>query len=654
MVMIRRRPPVLQPFIEMRKNTQSNNVNEQLHVHAVALSPKTASEIAAAKAELGKPLSKAFANFTFTKEQQTRILDLSAKYRPVFSLNRKELGKCTTAQATFPMPPNTKPVNRRPYRANPHTEAVIQTCVKDMLDDDIIEELPSQWGSPVTLVARKDGKPRFCVDFRSTVNKHLIRKTWPLANMESNLDSVGSAKFISVADVQSAYWQIPVHPDHVERTAFVTNSGKYCYKRMPFGVCNAPWIFTEMAHKTLGHIPELLIYMDDFCVLSATFENHMKSLESMFVALQAAGLTLKPSKISFGPKSIEYLGHIISAEGISVGKDRIKAVQNLPTPRCLKDLRSVLGVVNFVRRFIPDYAEITNPLVELTRKEYATKSRFVKAWNKSHDASFAHLKRLLTSAPVLHFPDFDREFVVHVDASEHGCGAFLAQPSKADPESLDMIAYYSHRFKHGQRHYSASMKECCGVVLAISHWRPYLFGKHFTVITDHQALTHLFYMQDTSNMLTRWAIALQNYDFTVKHVAGKLNVVPDTLSRLFGEIESETISHKPALASICRNVPSDRPYHPPGPRDYEISADSLNDVDIVHNDNELFASAVSLFPVLDPAKLRREQYKEFGPYIDYVKKPKTAPLPSSENKGTMSNYFLNENVLFRSYLPGLS
>ncbi|CAB1108264.1 unnamed protein product [Ectocarpus sp. CCAP 1310/34] len=223
--MIRRRPPVLQPFIEMRKNTQSNYVNEQLHVHAVALSPKTASEIAAAKAELVEPLSKAFANSTFTKEQQTRILDLCAKYRPVFSLNRKELGKCKTAQATFPMPPNTKLVNRRPYRANPHTEAVIQTCVKDMLDDDIIEELPSQWGSPVTLVARKDGKPRFCVDFRSTVNKHLIRKTWPLANMESNLDSVGSAKFISVADVQSAYWQIPVHPDHVERTAFVTNSG---------------------------------------------------------------------------------------------------------------------------------------------------------------------------------------------------------------------------------------------------------------------------------------------------------------------------------------------------------------------------------------------------------------------------------------------
>ena len=129
---------------------------------------------------------------------------------------------------------------------------------------------------------------------------------------------------------------------------------------------------------------------------------------------------------------------------------------------------------------------------------------------------------------------------VHVDASEIGVGAFLAQPSKNDDSmsDLDIIAYFSQRFKHGQRHYSASMKECCGVVFTLAHWRPYSFGKHFTVITD-QALTHLYYMQDTSNMLTRWAIALQNFDFTVKHIAGKLNVVPDALSRLFVEVKKK-------------------------------------------------------------------------------------------------------------------
>ena len=241
-------------------------------------------------------------------------------------------------------------------------------------------------GISFSIVACKDGQPRFCVDYRRTLNKLLIRKPWPMATLERNLDSLGTARFISVADVASAYWQIPVHPDHVERTAlFVTNRGKYCFNRMPFGVCNAPWLFTEMAQKTLGHIPELLIYMDDLCVLSATWESHIKSLESLFAALQEAGLTLKPSKMSFGPKSVTYLGHVISAEGVSVGTERIQAIKNLKTPTSIKELRSVLGVLNFVRRFVPNFAEVTAPLVALTRKGHETTSKFRKAWGFSQD-----------------------------------------------------------------------------------------------------------------------------------------------------------------------------------------------------------------------------------------------------------------------------
>ena len=196
-----------------------------------------------------------------------------------------------------------------------------------MVARGVAEKQASPWGSPVTIVARKDGQPRFCVDFWRTLNKLLIRKPWSMATLERNLNSLGTTRFISVADVASAYWQVPVHPDHVERTAFVTNRGKYCFNRMPFGVCNALWRFTEMAQKTLGHIPELLIYMDDLRLLSATWESHIKSLESLFAALQEAGLTLKPSKMSFGPKSVTYLGHVISAEGVSVGAERIQAIK---------------------------------------------------------------------------------------------------------------------------------------------------------------------------------------------------------------------------------------------------------------------------------------------------------------------------------------
>ena len=164
------------------------------NVHAVAAATKTPSEITAARAELIAPLSKAFEGSTFTVEQQSTILDLCAKHRPVLSLSRAELGKCNPTEATFPSPAHTKPVSRRPHRANPRTEAVINKCVQEMLNDDIIEERSRPWGSPVTIVARKDGQPRVCVEYRSTINKHIIRKTWPMANLEDNIDMVGGAK----------------------------------------------------------------------------------------------------------------------------------------------------------------------------------------------------------------------------------------------------------------------------------------------------------------------------------------------------------------------------------------------------------------------------------------------------------------------------
>ena len=168
----------------------------QLHVYAVAATPSTPIEI-----EQHVPLPRAFVDSTFTVEQQSAIIDLCAKCRPVLSSSRAELGKCNTAEAMFPLPAHTKPVSRCPYRANPRTEAVINKCAQDMLNDDIKKERPSPWGSPVTIVARKYGQPRFCVDYRSTSNKHLIRETWPIANLEDNIDKVGGAKFISVADV---------------------------------------------------------------------------------------------------------------------------------------------------------------------------------------------------------------------------------------------------------------------------------------------------------------------------------------------------------------------------------------------------------------------------------------------------------------------
>ncbi|CAB1098409.1 unnamed protein product [Ectocarpus sp. CCAP 1310/34] len=558
-----------------------------------------------------------------------------------------ELGRCTIAEATFPVPPGTRPIDRPPYRPNPRTSAATDKRVEDMLEWGITEKRPSPWGSPCTIVAKSNGSPRFCIDYRHTLNRNIIRKTCPMPNLESCLDAVGDALYITVADILSAFWQIPVAEEHVDRTAFVTHNGKYCFKRMPFGVANAPWLFQHVMSIALGHLgPDsgVLLYMDNLICINRTFETHLVSIEKMFAALQAAGLTLKPSKIQFGRKEVDYLGHVISAKGIFVSTDRIDAIRDVSTPKCIKDLRSILGMANFVRRFAKNYADLTAPLVDLTRKDFVKPRKFREAWGPDQDAAFQQLKDALYSALVLHFPDFSREFVVHTDASELGVGAFLAQPSKdsTGDKAVDIVAYYSKRFKAGQRHYSPTMKECTAVVWALTHWRPYLWGRQITCHTDHQALTYLYHMQDTSNMLTRWAICLQNFDFTVKHVPGKLNVVPDTLSRIFSEIDGKPLPYEPRLAAICRNVPDDQPFRPPAPREYEVSASNLDDIVPVDTERELFSSAMSVFPVFDTAKLLDHQKKEFHQYFDYLDNPTKARVPLHQPKSSMSKFFIHE------------
>ena len=158
-------------------------------------------------------------------------------------------------------------------------------------------------------------------------------------------------------------------------------------------------------------------------------------------------------------------------------------------------------------------------------------------------------------------------------------------------------------------------------------------------------------MQDTSNMLTRWAICLQNYDFTVKHVPGKLDVVPDTLLRIFSEVNGKPLPSEPQLAAICRDVPDDQPFHPPNPRKYELSAGHLDEIVPVERDRELFASAISAFPVVDAAKLLAHQRKEFRQYFDYLANPTKARVPHQQSKSSMSKFFIHEGLLCRCYVP---
>ena len=183
---------------------------------------------------------ESFESSTFNAQQRAELLDLCTRYRSVFSLNQDELGRCTITEAESPLQKNTKPVDRHPYRTNPRAQEVIDKCVDDMESAGIIDKKLSEWGSPVCIVAKADGSPRFCVDYRTTINKFLVRETWPMPDIESHIDTVGGANFITVCDVRSAYRQIPIAQKDRHKTVFVTSKEKYVFKVLPFGIANAP------------------------------------------------------------------------------------------------------------------------------------------------------------------------------------------------------------------------------------------------------------------------------------------------------------------------------------------------------------------------------------------------------------------------------
>ncbi len=311
-----------------------------------------------------------------------------------------------------------------------------------------------------------------------------------------------------------------------EKTAFTTFMGLFEWTVMPFGLTNAPATFQRAMQFVLAGLQgkNCLVYIDDILIYSPTFEQHLKDISQVFERLKTHNLKLKSKKCSFGRKELAYLGHIISKDGVKPDPAKIEAVKGLQAPSSLNLLQSFLGLVSYYRKFIVDFATEAEPLYHLHRKGVHFQ------WTDETEKAFQTLKRLLTEAPVLAFPDFSRPFIVTADASGVGLGAVLSQTD--DDKNERPIAFASRTLGKAERHYSVIEKETLAIVWAVKQWRPYLFGRQFTVITDHAPLRWLNTAFQSSGHLQRWALTLQEYNFDIKHKAGRLNVNADALSRL--------------------------------------------------------------------------------------------------------------------------
>ncbi|GAA6085878.1 uncharacterized protein LOC114135451 [Tachysurus ichikawai] len=261
-------------------------------------------------------------------------------------------------------------------------------------------------------------------------------------------------------------------------------------------------------------------------VYSKFEEEHLNYLRAVLQYLHNAGLTLNLQKCNLMQKSLKFLGHVISAEGIQTDQDKVNAVTNFPVPKSLKEVQRFLGMAGWYQRFIPSFSEKAAPLHALKRKEATC------MWTEECQNSFDLIKRELVSAPILIAPDLNESFKVQTDASDLGLGAVLTQEI-AGVEHV--VAYASRLLRGAEKSYSVSEKECCAVVWAVERWRPYLEGRPFEVITDHAALAWVFNYPKPSSRLIRWGIHLQEFEFTVSYRKGQCNIVPDTLSRSFPE-----------------------------------------------------------------------------------------------------------------------
>ena len=476
------------------------------------------------------------------KLQNSQILnDLGTKLSHLPLVQRKELAEVITQyREVFPDVPSktnliehdvdvgdSAPIKQHPYRVSPMKKELLDKEVQYMLKNDIIEESQSNWSSPCILVPKHDGGFRFCTDFRK-VNDKTKSDSFPIPRIADCIDQIGNAKFVSTFDMLKGYWQVPLTQRAREISAFVTPSGLYQYKVMPFGMKNAPATFQRMVNKLVRDIDGCEGYIDDVVIFSDNWSDHICQIKRFFQIMREAKLTINLMKSEFGKATVKYLGHIVGQGQVRPLDAKIQTIVKFPIPTSRKELARFLGMAGYYRSFCLNFSDIAAPLTNLLSK----KVKFV--WTDDCQLAFDKVKLLLQKSPVLKSPDYEKPFKLIIDSSDVGTGSVLVQEAS---DGLDHpVSYFSKKFLKYQKNYSVVEKETLGLVLALEHFDVYLGSTPFKikVYTDHNPLTFLKTMKNKNQRLVRWSLALQEYNLEIQHIPGSENVVADALSRCIG------------------------------------------------------------------------------------------------------------------------
>ncbi|GFU91741.1 retrovirus-related Pol polyprotein from transposon 297 [Trichonephila clavipes] len=336
------------------------------------------------------------------------------------------------------------------------------------------------------VVRKKDGSTRFCVDYRK-LNDVSKKDSYPLPGLDDTMNTLSGHKWFSTLDLKADTGRVEIHPEDREKLAFTLPAKDY-------GSSNR----------------------------GRTFEEHLQNIRKVLSKLSDANLKLNPSKCKFFQKEVNYLGHIISAEGVRTDPEKVSAVKNWKRPENLRELRSFLGLCTYYRKFVKGFSNIARPLHKLTE----SKQKF--QWTKECEDSFLQLKEALTSSPILIYPQPDKPFILDTDASNESVGAVLSQEIDGQER---VVAYWSKCLSKPERNYCVTRKELLAIVKAIEHFHHYLYGQKFLLRTDHASLTWLMNFRNTEGQVARWIQRLNEYYFDIRHRKGSSHGNADALSR---------------------------------------------------------------------------------------------------------------------------
>ena len=458
-----------------------------------------------------------------TEEQKNSMKKLLSRNDDLFAVDPKKPNTTNFVQHRI-LTGDSQPIYSKPRRIPFAWEEDVNAQVEQMWKNGIIRPSSSPWNSPIILVDKKDNTKRFVCDYRN-LNSVTKKDTYPLPHIHDVIDKMHGSIYWSSLDAASAYWAMPIREVDKEKTAFSAPRGKFEFNVTSYGLCNAGPSYQRLMDLTLSGLPpdRILAYMDDIVIFTKTFADHVNALNLIFERLRKSSIQLRADKCVFGADKLEFLGFVLSCDGVRPQRRLTEAVRSFATPTNRKEIRRFLGMAGFYRNFIKDFATIAKPLSELT-------SENVKfSWSEDCESSFSKLKTALATAPVLSFPQPNKEFILEVDASGVAVGGVLSQVQ--NDGIVHPVAYFSTSLTPTQRKWSTYNQEAYAMVCAVEHWHVYLTGTKFILNSDHNPLIFLQRKGEIRGKVARWVAILEAFDFEVRYIPGRINVKADALSR---------------------------------------------------------------------------------------------------------------------------